>query len=102
MITYPVSIGRMDWRTPLGETRIIEKIRHPSWYPPMSIREEHERHGEPLLMVVPPGPHNPLTEFEQLLARVPGDTTAAIDWDAVRTTLTLANGIPVKVGLAAG
>ena len=29
VITYPVSIGKMDWRTPLGETHVIAKIKHP-------------------------------------------------------------------------
>ncbi|HUI62903.1 MAG TPA: L,D-transpeptidase family protein, partial [Steroidobacteraceae bacterium] len=29
VITYPVSIGKMDWRTPLGETYVIAKIKHP-------------------------------------------------------------------------
>src|SRR5215475_16214996 len=23
VITYPISVGKMDWRTPLGETRVI-------------------------------------------------------------------------------
>ncbi len=26
VITYPVSMGRMDWRTPLGKTRIVQKV----------------------------------------------------------------------------
>lgn len=25
VVTYPVSIGRMDWRTPIGTTRVIKK-----------------------------------------------------------------------------
>src|SRR5215472_15626224 len=41
VITYPVSIGRMDWRSPLGVTQVIEKVRHPQWHPPESIRKEH-------------------------------------------------------------
>src|SRR5215472_3127726 len=41
VITYPVSIGKMDWRTPLGATSVIAKIKNPSWYPPESIRKEH-------------------------------------------------------------
>ena len=41
VITYPVSIGRMDWTSPLGPTRIIGKEAHPNWYPPESIRKEH-------------------------------------------------------------
>jgi L,D-transpeptidase ErfK/SrfK len=31
VITYPVSIGRMDWYSPLGQTWIIAKERHPNW-----------------------------------------------------------------------
>lgn len=69
--TYPVSIGDVDWRTPLGLTRIVSKVKRPSWYPPASIRAEHARDGDPLPAVVPPGPDNPLGEFALRLA-VPG------------------------------
>jgi L,D-transpeptidase ErfK/SrfK len=58
--TYPVSIGRYDWETPLGRTRIVSKVRDPAWYPPKSIRAEHAAAGSPLPAVVPPGPDNPL------------------------------------------
>jgi len=60
VMTYPVSIGRMDWATPLGRTRVISKVRNPTWYPPASIRAEHAADGDPLPRVVPPGPKNPL------------------------------------------
>jgi L,D-transpeptidase ErfK/SrfK len=73
VITYPVSIGSMDWKTPLGTTRIIQKIEHPSWHPPLAIREEHKKDGEPLPAVVPPGPRNPLGAFAMRLALKPGD-----------------------------
>jgi L,D-transpeptidase ErfK/SrfK len=63
VVTYPVSIGRMDWATPLGITEIVRKVRNPSWYPPESIREEHAADGEILPKVVPPGPDNPLGEY---------------------------------------
>jgi L,D-transpeptidase ErfK/SrfK len=66
--TYPVSIGRMDWRSPLGETRVIGKERNPSWYPPESVRKEHAANGDPLPKVVPPGPDNPLGAFKMRLA----------------------------------
>src|SRR5215470_8702482 len=33
VVTYPVSIGKMDWKTPLGMTRVIHKERNPVWYP---------------------------------------------------------------------
>jgi L,D-transpeptidase ErfK/SrfK len=68
VITYPVSIGKMDWRSPLGQTQISEKVKHPSWYPPESIRNEHAANGDPLPRVVPPGPKNPLGDFKMRLA----------------------------------
>jgi L,D-transpeptidase ErfK/SrfK len=68
VITYPVSIGKMDWSTPLGETRVIAKQKHPSWYPPESVRKEHLANGDPLPKVVPAGPDNPLGDFAMRLA----------------------------------
>src|SRR6202163_362927 len=73
VITYPVSIGKMDWRTPLGETRVIAKIKHPAWYPPESIRKEHAENGDPLPKVVGPGPDNPLGDFALRLAAGNGE-----------------------------
>jgi L,D-transpeptidase ErfK/SrfK len=58
--TYPVSIGRMDWATPLGSTKVVSKVKNPAWYPPASIRKEARERGESLPSVVPPGPDNPL------------------------------------------
>lgn len=69
--TYPVSIGRMDWKTPLGETRIIRKQRRPSWHPPASIKQEAADAGEPVPEAVPPGPDNPLGDYALQLA-LPG------------------------------
>jgi L,D-transpeptidase ErfK/SrfK len=68
VITYPVSIGKMDWRTPLGKTRIVDKRKDPAWYPPASVRKEHAERGEPLPAVVPPGPDNPLGRHAMRLA----------------------------------
>jgi len=73
VITYPVSIGKMDWRTPLGVTHVIAKIRHPSWYPPESIRKEHAANGDPLPKVIPPGPDNPLGDYALRLAAGNGE-----------------------------
>ncbi len=67
-ITYPVSIGKMDWQTPLGETHIVSKQKKPVWRPPASVRKEHESRGEPLPAVVPPGPDNPLGDYAMRLA----------------------------------
>lgn len=61
--TFPVSIGRMDWSTPLGHTRIVEKTENPTWRPPESIVAERAANGEPPPKVIPPGPGNPLGRF---------------------------------------
>ena len=47
VITHPISIGRMDWGTPLGRSEIISKMLNPTWYPPESIREEHAADNRP-------------------------------------------------------
>jgi L,D-transpeptidase ErfK/SrfK len=73
VITYPVSIGKMDWRTPLGGTTVIAKIKHPNWYPPESIRKEHAANGDPIPKVVPAGPDNPLGDFALRLAAGHGE-----------------------------
>ncbi|HEY5102874.1 MAG TPA: L,D-transpeptidase family protein [Steroidobacteraceae bacterium] len=73
VITYPVSVGKMDWRTPLGQTQIISKITAPVWHPPPSVLKEHAANGDPLPNVVPAGPDNPLGEYAMRLAIHPGD-----------------------------
>jgi L,D-transpeptidase ErfK/SrfK len=78
----------MDWHSPLGQTWIVAKERHPSWYPPESIRKEHAARGDPLPKVVPPGPKNPLGEYKMRLAV--GDGTYEIH----------GTNNPVAVGLA--
>jgi len=69
VITYPVSVGRMDWKTPLGVTSIVRKKENPTWTPPASIRKEHAAEGDILPDVVPAGPDNPLGEHALYLAR---------------------------------
>jgi L,D-transpeptidase ErfK/SrfK len=69
VLTFPVSIGRMDWRTPLGLTRVAAKVTNPEWRPPASIKAEHAEEGETLPDVVPAGPDNPLGEYALHLAR---------------------------------
>jgi L,D-transpeptidase ErfK/SrfK len=66
--TYPVSIGRMDWRTPLGLTRVTSKQTDPDWRPPASIKAEHAAQGDILPDVVPGGPDNPLGRHALRLA----------------------------------
>jgi L,D-transpeptidase ErfK/SrfK len=69
--TYPISTGKMDWKTPLGVTRVVSKQARPNWYPPASVLAEHEARGDPLPKVVPPGPDNPLGEHAMRLG-IPG------------------------------
>lgn len=60
VMTAPVAIGREGWETPLAKTKVIEKVEHPSWRVPKSIKEYSASKGKILPDVVPPGPDNPL------------------------------------------
>jgi L,D-transpeptidase ErfK/SrfK len=60
VITHPVGIGRLNWKTPEGITRITAKTENPVWIPTPSIHKEYARNGNPLPAVVPPGPDNPM------------------------------------------
>jgi L,D-transpeptidase ErfK/SrfK len=88
VITYPVSIGKMDWRTPLGVTHVIQKQKDPTWYPPESVRKEHAEAGDPLPPKVGPGPDNPLGAYAMRLAAGNG------------TYLIHGTNNPIAVGLA--
>src|ERR1700692_436982 len=88
VITYPVSIGKMDWRTPLGVTHVIQKEKNPTWFPPESVRKEHAEAGDPLPPRVPPGPDNPLGAYAMRLAAGNG------------TYLIHGTNNPIAVGLA--
>ena len=58
--TFPVGLGRFDWKTPLGVWRVTAKVKNPIWVMPDDIYQEHlERDGE-ADKVVPAGPDNPL------------------------------------------
>ncbi len=121
--SYPVSVGRMDWKTPLGTSRVTAKQTDPAWYPPESIRREHLADGRGVLpKVVPAGPNNPLGQHVLRLSlpsyllhgtnnpdgigmRVthgcmrfyPEDIAALYDMVPVGTPVTLTNQ-PVKIG----
>ncbi len=70
--SYAHGIGRQDWKTPLGKTKVARKVKDPSWHPPESIRREHAANGDPLPAVVPPGPNNPLGAYALHLS-LPGE-----------------------------
>jgi L,D-transpeptidase ErfK/SrfK len=67
VMTFPIGIGQEGWLTPLGITRIIQKVESPAWTVPDSIRAEHARDGDILPRVVPPGPDNPLGDYAMRL-----------------------------------
>jgi L,D-transpeptidase ErfK/SrfK len=69
--TYPIGIGRQNWATPLGKTKIVSKVKDPAWRPPESIRREHAAKGDPLPLLVPAGPDNPLGAYAMGLG-IPG------------------------------
>jgi len=72
VITHPVSVGRMDWETPLGKTKIIQKKKDPDWRPPQSLKDEAIAAGdEPLPDIVLAGPDNPLGSYAMRLG-IPG------------------------------
>ena len=57
--TYPIGVGVLGASTPLGMTRIAEKVANPAWYPPPSIHEERPELPE----VIAAGPDNPLGAY---------------------------------------
>ena len=71
VMTFPISIGRGEWQTPVGAVEIADKIINPNWYPTEAIRREHELAGDPLPRMVPPGDDNPLGRYALKLS-LPG------------------------------
>jgi L,D-transpeptidase ErfK/SrfK len=66
--TFPISIGRSDWNTPLVNTKVTRKVAGPVWYPTASVKQEHLENGDPLPSVVPAGPDNPLGKYALYLS----------------------------------
>jgi L,D-transpeptidase ErfK/SrfK len=69
--SFPISVGKMDWKTPLGVTTIVRKEKDPTWFPPKSVRETHLKDGDVLPESIPPGPDNPLGAYAMRLG-IPG------------------------------
>ena len=62
--TYPVGLGRDDWRTPKGKFKVKGKTVNPTWIIPDSIREEHIRErGDDRKMIEGGAPDNPLGKY---------------------------------------
>ena len=66
--TFPVGLGRYDWRTPTGTWTIRDKTYNPTWVVPDDIYQEHlERDGEADHMIEGGDPDNPLGHYRLAL-----------------------------------
>lgn len=69
--TFPVGLGKRSWKTPTGQFHVVSKKENPTWYVPKSIQMEMLRKGEPVKVIVPPGPNNPLGRYAVKIS-IPG------------------------------
>jgi len=67
--TFPVGLGRLDWRTPRGRYRVSAKTVNPAWHVPASIHAEHVRERGDGRWVIPGGADdNPLGKYRLKLS----------------------------------
>ncbi len=55
--SFPVSIGDPQFQTPSGTFSVGNKVIHPTWFIPPSLRPKYH------IASVPPGPDNPLGQY---------------------------------------
>ena len=58
--SFPATVGRPDWQTPLGSFYIEARTKNPTWHVPPSIRADMEDEGITVASEVGPGASNPL------------------------------------------
>jgi L,D-transpeptidase ErfK/SrfK len=62
--TFPVGLGRFDWKTPIGDWRVVRKVVDPPWVLPDDIYQEHlERDGYAEHVIPGGAPDNPEGHF---------------------------------------
>jgi L,D-transpeptidase ErfK/SrfK len=62
--TFPVGLGRFDWKTPIADFKVRGKTKDPTWVVPQDIYLEHlERDGEAEHMIPGGDPDNPLGHY---------------------------------------
>lgn len=72
VMSYPLGIGRQNWRTPIGETKVIKKVKKPTWHAPKSIQKYAlDMFAIAIPDEVPPGPANPLGDYA-IYFEIPG------------------------------
>jgi hypothetical protein len=57
---FPIAVGKSLTKTPLGEYKVTDIRRNPTWFVPASIQAEMRQSGKNVETAVPPGPGNPL------------------------------------------
>ncbi len=62
VITYPIGMGVLDFKTPTGKFKIIGKKTNPTWHIPASLQAKYGA------STMPPGPNNPLGEYKLTLS----------------------------------
>jgi L,D-transpeptidase ErfK/SrfK len=60
--TFPIGMGVLDFKTPAGSFRVIEKKVNPAWHIPKSLQAKYG------MAVMPPGDDNPLGEYKLTLS----------------------------------
>jgi L,D-transpeptidase ErfK/SrfK len=63
VLTHPIGIGKVGWKTPEGVTKIVRRQEDPTWRVPVSVLKEHHENGQDLDPVIGPGPDNPLGKY---------------------------------------
>jgi len=62
--TFPVGLGRFDWKTPISAFTVRGKTKEPTWVLPEDIYKEHlERDGEAEHQIPGGDPDNPLGHY---------------------------------------
>jgi L,D-transpeptidase ErfK/SrfK len=60
--TFPIGMGVLDFRTPQGKFRVIEKKVKPAWHIPKSLQAKYG------MAVMPPGDENPMGDYKLTLS----------------------------------
>jgi len=66
--TYPVGLGRDEWRTPQGRFKVTERSKCPKWVIPDSIQKERQAQGDFTKFIDGCDPENPLGEYRLRLS----------------------------------
>ena len=62
VITYPIGMGVLDFKTPTGKFTVVEKKINPDWHIPANLQAKYG------MAVMPHGPDNPLGEYKLTLS----------------------------------